>query len=97
MATKVKGTKGEAPVRKRRNGRTRVSSKNQVTLPVAALVAAGIEPGDELSVMADGGGRLVLLLEEDVIEKYAGFLTGVFEPGYLEKLRAEWDRPWDEN
>jgi bifunctional DNA-binding transcriptional regulator/antitoxin component of YhaV-PrlF toxin-antitoxin module len=41
--------------------RTKVSSKNQVTLPVAALRDAHVEPGDVLrvEVVADGVFRLV--------------------------------------
>lgn len=54
-----------------------------------------MQPGDELRVESDGAGRIVLTLDDDVIEKFAGAFTGTFEPGYLEKLRAEWDRPWD--
>ncbi len=94
MATRVKEPPKSRPGR-RRNGHTRLSAKNQVTLPVAALAAAGLRPGDELRVEADGAGRIVLSREDDVIEKYAGSMTGAFGPGYLEKLRAEWDRPWD--
>jgi AbrB family looped-hinge helix DNA binding protein len=75
---------------RRRPGRTRISAKNQVTIPVAALKEAGLEPGDELRVEADGAGRLVLVREDDLIAKYAGDMPGVYEQGYLEKLRREW-------
>ncbi|WP_322762034.1 AbrB/MazE/SpoVT family DNA-binding domain-containing protein [Frankia sp. Cr2] len=43
---------------KRRPGVTRVSRKHQVTLPVEVLRDAGLAPGDELRVTADGRGRL---------------------------------------
>ena len=29
--------------------------------------------------------------QDDPIERYSGILTGVYEAGYLEKLRDEWD------
>ena len=77
--------------RRRRNGRTRLSAKNQATIPVKALREAGIEPGDELKVTAVGPGKLVLELEEDPIDAYLGALHGVYPPGYLEGLRAEWE------
>ena len=69
---------------------TRISAKNQVTLPVAALREAGLSPGDELWVRADGAGRLMLVRPEDVIKKYAGDMGDVYTPGYLDKLRDEW-------
>ncbi len=90
MVLKVKDEHG--PPRRRRNGHSTVSAKNQVTLPVAALAAAGLKPGDDVRIEADGPGRLTLVREEDPWAKWSGFLTGVFEPGYLEKLRQEWER-----
>jgi len=44
----------------KRERTTKVSSKNQVTLPVAALRAAGVGPGDVLvvEVVSDGVFRL---------------------------------------
>lgn len=77
-------------VRKRRAGTTRISRKNQVTIPVDALRRAGLRPGDELSVESVAAGRVVLSKDADPLLKYAGSLTGVFPPGYLRKLRREW-------
>jgi bifunctional DNA-binding transcriptional regulator/antitoxin component of YhaV-PrlF toxin-antitoxin module len=80
-------------VRKRRRGYTRISAKNQVTLPVDALQAAGLSAGQELKVEVDGAGRLVLSRAFDrrrAIEETAGSMPGVWEPGYLDKLRDEW-------
>ncbi len=73
-----------------RRDRTRISSKNQVTLPLDALAAAGLASGDTLRVAADGAGRLVLVREPDVVTSFAGRLTGVYGPGYLDELRDEW-------
>ena len=74
--------------KQRRRGTTRISAKNQVTLPVAALRKAGLKAGDELAVEADGAGRLILVRANDVIAKYAGTFT--YPEGYLERLRDEW-------
>jgi bifunctional DNA-binding transcriptional regulator/antitoxin component of YhaV-PrlF toxin-antitoxin module len=68
-----------------------ISSKNQITLPVAALRAAGLEPGDDVRVAVAGPGRLELVRAADLIERYAGvFDTTVYPAGYLDELRREW-------
>jgi bifunctional DNA-binding transcriptional regulator/antitoxin component of YhaV-PrlF toxin-antitoxin module len=77
-------------VRKRRRGRTRISGKNKVTIPVEELRQAGLRTGDEVRVEVDGAGRIALVREDDVLAHYAGDLTGVYPPGYLERLRDEW-------
>jgi len=75
---------------KRRRGYTRVSPKHQVTIPAEALAAAGIQVGDRLKVEARPGGELVFTRVHDVLERYAGSLTGMYPPGYLDELRDEW-------
>jgi bifunctional DNA-binding transcriptional regulator/antitoxin component of YhaV-PrlF toxin-antitoxin module len=75
---------------KRQRGRTRLSAKNQATIPVAALRRAGLRPGDELQVEAAGAGRIVLSRVEETLGSYAGRLTGVYPKGSLRKLRREW-------
>ena len=73
---------------KRRPGTTRVSRKNQVTIPVAALLAAHVEPGDVLQVRVDGDGRLLLIREEDPLAGLIGAFPGLSEATDLEGLRA---------
>ena len=68
-----------------------MSAKHQVTIPVDAMRAAGITEGDLLVARAIGPGRLVLERDVGPIEEFAGALTGVFDEGYLERLRSEWD------
>ena len=71
-------------------GATRISTKNQVTIPVAALGAAGLTTGDRLRATAAGPGKILLERETDVLEQYAGALTGTYPEGYLDALRDEW-------
>jgi bifunctional DNA-binding transcriptional regulator/antitoxin component of YhaV-PrlF toxin-antitoxin module len=75
---------------RRRPGRTRISAKNQATLPVGALRRAGLKAGDELRVEAAGAGRIVLVRADDPIARHKGALAGVYPRGYLDRLRAEW-------
>lgn len=75
---------------RRVRGQTRISAKNQATIPVAALRRAGLKSGDELRVEAAGPGRIVLVRATDAIARHAGRLTGVYPPGYLAGLRREW-------
>ena len=74
----------------RQRGRTRISAKNQATIPVAALRRAGLGPGDELRVEAAGAGRIVLTRVEERLARYTGRLTGVYPKAALQKLRREW-------
>ena len=69
---------------------TRISSKNQTTLPVAVLHRAGLRAGDEVRVEAVGTGRILLTRATAASQRFAGCLTGVYGRGYLARLRREW-------
>ena len=73
-----------------RRGRTRISAKNQVTVPVDALRRAGLQPGDELRVEAASSGRILLARSDRPLERFAGSLRDAYPPGYLAELRREW-------
>lgn len=76
--------------RVRRRGYTRVSPKHQVTIPTRALTNAGLEVGDRLRVEVRRPGEVTLVRQDDPIDTFAGSLTGVYGPGYLDRLRDEW-------
>jgi len=78
-------------VKHRRRGFTRVSAKHQVTLPVDALLRAGITTGDTLRAEVRGPGEVVLIRDVDPVTQFAGSLTGVYAAGELDTLRDEWD------
>jgi bifunctional DNA-binding transcriptional regulator/antitoxin component of YhaV-PrlF toxin-antitoxin module len=71
-------------------GATTVSSKHQVTIPKQAMTAAGLRAGDRLRAVPRGRGRVLLVREEDPLERHAGKLTGVYRSGELDELRDEW-------
>ena len=79
-----------ATVKVRRRGASRISSKNQITIPAEALRNAGLEAGDRVVAHADGAGRVILEREHDVIAEFAGALTGIYRADELDELRSEW-------
>ena len=78
-------------VKVRRRGATTISSKNQVTIPVDELRAAGLEAGERLVARADGPGRVVLEREHDVLAEFVAALTGAYSGADIGTLRDEWD------
>jgi bifunctional DNA-binding transcriptional regulator/antitoxin component of YhaV-PrlF toxin-antitoxin module len=79
-------------VRNRRPCTTKVSGKNQVTLPVAALRAAHVAIGDKLRVEVDGDGRLLLIRETDPLDHVIGAFPGLSASADLEAERDAWEK-----
>ena len=70
----------------------RISAKNQVTIPVAALVEAGLRAGDQVVVEALQEGELRIRRGHMNFESAFGALTGTYELGYLKRLDDEDER-----
>lgn len=70
----------------------KVSSKNQVTLPVEVMRSAGVHAGDEITVRASGNGEIVIAAPGSRVRRHAGIATGIYECGELDRLRDEWTR-----
>jgi bifunctional DNA-binding transcriptional regulator/antitoxin component of YhaV-PrlF toxin-antitoxin module len=66
----------------------RISSKHQVTLPVESLKRAGLRAGDEVAIEAEGADRIVVRRLSRRAEQALGVFDGLYEPGYLDRLRA---------
>jgi bifunctional DNA-binding transcriptional regulator/antitoxin component of YhaV-PrlF toxin-antitoxin module len=67
----------------------RISAKNQITIPVAALGEAGLDAGDEVLVEAVEDGELRIRRGTLTFEGAFGALTGSYPPGYLDRLDEE--------
>lgn len=70
-------------------GMPRISAKNQVTIPVAVLEAAGMHAGDQVVVDALEDGELRIRRGALTFESAFGALTGTYPPGYLDMLDEE--------
>jgi bifunctional DNA-binding transcriptional regulator/antitoxin component of YhaV-PrlF toxin-antitoxin module len=70
----------------------RVSSKTQVTLPVDVMRAAGLAPGDEVTVRRVADGEVLVAIRGSRVRRHAGIAHGIYEPGELDRLRNEWNR-----
>lgn len=89
MATDVKKPKGGAG---RGAGRSRVSPKHQITIPIKAFSEAGLREGDVVQVKAQGRGRVLIARMDDLLDEYAGCLSTGGELGRTVRgLRQEWD------
>jgi bifunctional DNA-binding transcriptional regulator/antitoxin component of YhaV-PrlF toxin-antitoxin module len=81
MTPKVKAKAVENTAPATRRGRTttsRLSSKNQITLPVDVIRKAGFEVGDELKLTFHGG-KVTIEKKKSGVEEFAGSLPGIFE------------------
>jgi AbrB family looped-hinge helix DNA binding protein len=70
----------------------KVSSKNQVTIPVEAMRAAGLQAGDEITIRPVGEGEIILATAGSRVRRHAGIATGIYKDGDLDRLRDEWKR-----
>lgn len=70
-------------------GVARISSKYQVTIPVAVLEEAGLHAGDQVVVEALEDGELRIRRGELSFERAFGALTDAYPAGYLEQLDRE--------
>jgi len=66
----------------------KISSKHQVTLPVATLEQAGLRAGDEVAIEAEGPDRVVVRRTTTDPAEALGIFDGLYEPGYLDELRS---------
>jgi len=66
----------------------RISSKHQITLPVEMLELTGLQAGDEVTFEADGPDRIVVRRTPPRPSQALGVFDGLYEPDYLERLRA---------
>ena len=100
MAIKVKAKKSpkkSTPARPRRGRATssRISSKNQITIPVEVLREMSLKPGDQVEFHINKENRLVITpVASDwlqTLDEVLGSMTGMWDGFDVRKEREEWD------
>jgi AbrB family looped-hinge helix DNA binding protein len=77
-------------------GLAKLSSKNQITLPVAAVRQLGLRPGDRLTVRLEDGRIILKPRPKDWVQHYRGRLRGVYGASveeidaYVREERESW-------
>lgn len=67
----------------------RISTKNQITIPVAALEEVGLHAGEQVTIEPAGQGELRVRRSATRFEDAFGALTGIYAAGYLDQLDAD--------
>jgi bifunctional DNA-binding transcriptional regulator/antitoxin component of YhaV-PrlF toxin-antitoxin module len=91
MKAKVKAKKKAVVAVKTRKGRTtttRLSTKNQITLPVEIIRKAGFKVGDTINCTVNKEGRIELCPPENPIMSLIGAGKGIFDDFDLEAERV---------
>lgn len=95
MATKVKA-KAKAKKKSVRRGRTstsRVSSKNQVTIPVDILRKVGLKEGDEVEFSVNENGKLEVVPVKNPLDNVIGLFDRLgVEVDYEKEHEELWGR-----
>jgi AbrB family looped-hinge helix DNA binding protein len=100
MASKVKAKKRnpKSTVSGKRRGRatsSRISSKNQITIPVEVLREMSLRPGDKVEFHINKENRLVITPVDSewlkTLDEILGSMTEVYEGFDLKKEREAWD------
>ena len=102
MANKVKAKrspkKSTSPRPRRGRATTsRISSKNQITIPVEVLREVNLNPGDPVEFMIDKENRIVIASIDEAdwkksLRELAGSMSGLSRTIDYKKEREEWDR-----
>ena len=100
MVGKVKAKKAgkKSTAKSPRRGRattSRISSKNQITIPVEVLREMSLTPGDQVEFHISKENRLVITPVDSewlkTLDEILGSMSEIYEGFDLEKERQEWD------
>jgi len=89
--------KAKKSARAGRTSTSKLSSKNQLTVPVDILRSIGLTTGDEVEFSVNDAGFIEVkpVVEENPLLQLAGIGAGIYDDFDLAKDRESWSRPWD--
>ena len=89
--------KAQKSARAGRTSTSKLSSKNQLTVPVDILRSIGLTTGDEVEFTVNDAGFIEVkpVIEENPLLQLAGIGAGIYDDFDLAKDRESWSRPWD--
>lgn len=95
MARKVKN-QGSRVTRRGRSSSSRISTKNQVTIPVEILREVNLKSGDTVKFISNGDGQITLIKHEEpkwksAMRELIGSEPGLSKRSDYKKEREEWD------
>lgn len=81
----------EPKTRKGRKMTSKISTKNQITVPVEIIRSAGLKPGDELDFRITTEGNIELFKVARQLDGWIGSMTGIYDDFDLEAERRAWE------
>ena len=68
----------------------KLSSKNQIVVPLEARKALGLKPGDKLLIVPRGDTLIVMRKPKNYAKAIIGMAKDMYPPDYLERERESW-------
>ncbi|MFT4050361.1 MAG: AbrB/MazE/SpoVT family DNA-binding domain-containing protein [Solirubrobacterales bacterium] len=78
-----------------RDGKVKVTSQGQISIPRQVMREAGVKPGDRLQASTDGEGRIILEHETDPLLAIIGSAPPGIWDGAQAEIRRMRDEEWD--
>jgi len=68
----------------------KLSSKNQIVIPLEARKALGLKAGDKLLIVPRGETLIVMRKPKNYAKALIGMAKDLYPPDYLERERESW-------
>ena len=69
----------------------KLSSKNQIVIPLEARKALGLKPGDKVLIVPRGETLIIMRKLKNYAKALLGVAKGMYPPDYLQKERESWE------
>jgi len=69
----------------------KLSSKNQIVIPLEARKALGLKPGDTVIIVPHGNVLTIMRKPKDYAKAIIGIAKGMYPPDYLRRERDSWE------